>query len=112
MDGHSPSPCDESDNLISRNRIAAFGKPHCHVVHAFDNDSALLFLFRTPFPDMFCRLQNLFICDLLLLVFIELLRQLIDNLALFQSAVSHGCAHRLPVFKPIFELYLFNIFRL
>ncbi len=82
MYGNASSPRHKADDLIARDRAAAFGKTHGNVIDSLDYDPALAsdlnFLFLLGIGYI---LQNLFVGqDLRMILLIQLLH-FIDNLA-------------------------------
>ena len=108
MNRYTSAACNKTDNLISRHRIAAFGKTDCHIINTLDDNATLAALLMRFYSCRrlllhLCHLcQQLLICHLsgfLLLVFFK---QLVDNLAFLQTTVSHCCIDCIPVTETVF----------
>ena len=80
----SSSSCNKSDNLISWYRITASGKPDCHIINSF-YDNSTLGLGNMDF--ILSRLCNFFkynfICQFLLVILAIFFRQTIHDLSFF-----------------------------
>ena len=113
VDGHAAPPGDEPDDLISGNRIAAFGEPDGHIVDALDDNAALglgdVHLLLVRLRDL---LQDRLVGDLFFVFFLVLLLQPVDYLAFLQAAVPDGRQHGVPVAEPVFFLHDLLVLRL
>ena len=103
MNGNTTASCNISNNLITGNRITAFGETYCNVMNAPHYNAALaLDMMLLVLILRGCCLQNFFICEILFIFFIISFYKLIKYLSLFQSAMSDGGKYRIPVTETIF----------
>lgn len=103
MNGNTTASCNISNNLITGNRITAFGEAYCNVMNApYYNAALALDMMLLILILCGCCLQNFFICEILFILFIISFYKLIKYLSLFQSAMSDGGKYRIPVTEAIF----------
>ena len=112
MDRHSTSTGDKTNDLISRHRIAASGKAHCHIVDSLDHDTTLgsgdMHLVLCCFRNLF---QNTFVSQFFSVILTVFFRKTVDDLTFLQSAMSKCCKDRIPVLKAVLFLHDLHIFR-
>ena len=113
MDGKASASGNKAHNLIPGHRITASGETYCNIVNSFDHDSASglgnmhLVLRRFGNP-----LQNHFIRDFLLVLFVILFHKPVYHLAFLKTSVPNGSQHRFPVLESVFLLHHVLIFRI
>ena len=86
MDGNAAASGHEAHDLVSRNRVAAFGEAHCQVVDPLDHDAALALSAHGHHsrPVVVSNgVQDRRVGHFPLQLFLPLLHHLIDDLALF-----------------------------
>ena len=84
VDRHTSSSGHKSYDFITRNRIAALGEAHRHVIDSFDYDSAFRFC-NVDFLIICLRnlLQDRRVCNLFFVIFSILFYQTVDHLTFF-----------------------------
>ena len=105
VDRKTSSSGHKSHDLIPRHRITASGEPYRHIINSLDHNTALGFCDMDTVLCSLCHpFQHHFVRKLLLMLLVVLFHQTVYHLALFQSSVTNGGKHCIPVPESILLL--------